>query len=80
VVALAQADEALHPPQERVGVLVLGLDVDAWSGTRIDDHGQEEALGLAREKPALRSLSTASRAHRVAVAEIDVVAIPISSP
>jgi len=56
VVALAQADEALHPHRASWGSRP-GLDVDRWSGTRIDDHGQEEALGLAREKPALRSLS-----------------------
>ena len=57
LVLLAQRDQALHPPQQRLRVALLGLDVDRLVVVLgVDDRpAGRAAAGWRAEKPALRS-------------------------
>ena len=76
LILLAQGDEPLHPPQERAGIVLLGLDVDRLVVVLgIDDDGQIELLRIGpREAGVAVGAPLHRRADAVAVAEIDVVA------
>ena len=75
-VSLAQRDDALHPPQQRLRVGLLGGHVDGLVvvlGVR--DHGQVEALPVGRREAGVAVGGPLhGRAHAVAVAQVDVVA------
>ena len=75
-VALAQRDQAPHPPQQRVRVVLLGLHVDGLVVVLgIDHHGQVQPLGIRpRESGVAVGAPLHRRPHAVAVAEVDVVA------
>ena len=69
-VALAKGDQATHPPQQRVGVLLLRLDVDRLIVILgVDDGGQVQTLGVGAGEPGVTvTVPLHRRAHRVAVA------------
>ncbi len=76
VVAPAQGDQPLGPVQQRVGVVLLGLDVDRFVVVLgVDDDGKVEALGV---RPREARVAVAAPLHRsadsIAVAEVEVVA------
>ena len=75
---LAQRDEALGPPEQRVGVVLLRLDVDRLVVVLgVDDDRQDQPLRVgAREAGVAVGAPLHRRAHAVAVAEVDVVAHP----
>ena len=74
LVALAQRDHALHPPEQRVGVRLLGLDVHG-AVLGVADHRQ---IQLLRVGPGEAGVSVGAPLHRradaVSVAQVDVVA------
>ena len=75
-VALAQRDQPPHPPEQRVRVALLRLDVDRLEVVLgVDDHRQVELLRVgAREAGVAVGAPLHRRAHAVAVAEVEVVA------
>ena len=77
-VLLALRDEALGPPQQRLRVRLLRLDVDRFVVILgIDDRRQVELLRVrARESAVAVGAPLHRRAHPVAIAEVDVVAHP----
>ena len=78
LVTLAERDDALHPPEERVRVVVLRFDVERLVVVLgIDDDRQDETLRIrARETGVPVGAPLHRRAHAVAIAEVDVVAHP----
>ena len=75
---LAQRDQPLRPPQQRVRVVLLRLDVDRLVVVLgVDDDRQDQPLRVgAREAGVAVGAPLHRRAHAVAVAEEDVVAHP----
>ena len=73
--ALAERDQALHPPQERIAVVLLGLHVDSFIAVfRIDDDGEIEPLGVGPGKPSITVCTPLHRGpHTVPVPEVEVV-------
>ena len=73
--ALPQGDQALHPPQQRVRVVLLRLDVEGFVMIlRINDNGEIEPLGIGAGKPRVAIPAPLhGRAHPVAVAQIHIV-------
>ena len=73
--ALPEGHEPLHPPEEGVGIVELGLHVHGFVGeVRIDDRGQEEALGVGPGEAGVAvGAPLHGRAHPVPVTQIDVV-------
>jgi hypothetical protein len=76
LVALAQRDEPLHPPQQRIGVVVLRLDVDRLRVVLgVDDDREVQALRVGVGEAGVPvAVPLHRRAHRIAVTEVDVVA------
>ena len=75
-VLLAERDQPLHPVEERERRSFLGLDVDrgeAVDGIGDDRREEPRAVG-AREAGVAVARPLHRRPHRVAVAEVDVVA------
>ena len=77
-VAPAQVDQPLHPPQQRVRVGLLDLDVDRLVVVLgVGDHRQVQLLAVRRREAGVAVAAPLHRrAHAVAVAEVDVVAHP----
>ena len=75
-VALAQRDQPFHPPQERVGVLLLGFHVDRLGVVfGVDDDGQVEPLWIGGGEAGVAvAVPLHGGADGVAVAQVDVVA------
>jgi hypothetical protein len=78
LVAVAQRDEAPHPPQQRARVLLLRRDVDRLGVVLgVDDDRQVQPLRVrGREAGVAVGVPLHRGANAVAVAEVDVVAHP----
>ena len=76
LVLLAQRDQPLRPPQQRVRVVLLRFDVDRLVVVLgVDDDRQDQPLRVgAREAGVAIGAPLHRRAHAVAIAEVDVVA------
>ena len=76
LVALAQRDQALHEPEERRGVRLLGLDVQRLEVILgIDDHREVEPLRIGPREPRIAvGAPLHGRSNPVPVAQVDVVA------
>src|SRR5207245_11583472 len=73
--ASAERHHALHPPQERMAVVLLGLHIDSFIAVfRIDDDGEIEPLG---DGPGKASITVCTPLHRgprtVPASEVEVV-------
>ena len=75
-VALAQCDQPFHPRQQRVRILVLGLDIDGFVVVLgVGDHGQVQALAVGAGESGVAVATPLHRgAYPVAVSQEDVVA------
>ena len=78
LVPLAQVQDALGPPQQRLGVVLLHVHVDGLVVVfGVADHRQVEPLGVgAGEAGVAVRAPLHGRAHAVAVAQVVVVAHP----
>ncbi len=76
LVALAQGDHPAHPPELRVGVRLLGLDVDRLVVVLgVDDHRQVELVRVGVREAGVSVRAPLHRgAHAVPVAQVVVVA------
>ena len=73
--ALSKYNKTLHPPQQGMRVILLGLHIDDFIMIfRINDNGQIELLRIGAGKPGV-SIRTPvhGRAYAVAVPQIDIV-------
>ena len=75
-VTFPERDEALHPPEERCGVVLLSLDVDGLVVVLgVDDDREVEPLGVgAREARVAVGAPLERGTDAVTVSEVDVVA------
>ncbi len=78
LIPLPQGDEALHPPEKRIRVVLLGLHIDGlvvilW----IDDDGEIETLGIGMRKTRIPvSTPVHGGPDAVPVAQVDIVPHP----
>ena len=75
LVLLSQGNHALHPPQQGMGIILLGLDIDGLIMVfRVDDDGQIESLGVGPGKAGVAvGAPLHGRAHPVPVAQKDII-------